>query len=404
MNGYDRVRRALGFLELYCRGPFLARFVNLAASAGLPLSDVRAARHGIVASIPAGALRRLRPLARATRTRVRVVRRGGVHFLWRRLRRRRLLIAGACVSLAAVYYLSSFVWFIEVRGTEMLPVDAVVEHLAEAGLYPGVPKARLDIPAVRRALLVSDCGLAWAAIDIRGTRAIVQVVEEPSDAAGRVLSEPGDIVASRDGQLTQVLVLAGTPAVRAGATVRRGETLIAGRPGPPGGVGVRARGVCRARVWYECYREAPLSLERVSFTGRAMTQVVIRFNGHEIILNGWKKIPFAAYRIREQARHLALWRNIRVPVEVITREFAECVESWEVRTPARAADEARLAAREWLRGAIPRLARVISESEQVVAAAPGVVGVRVLVETREDIGRFLPYGPSSAEEGPATRG
>jgi len=407
MNGHDRVRRALGYLEIECRGPFLARFVNLCVSADVPLSDVRPAGDALLVCIPVGAFRRLRPMARATHTRVHIARRGGLLFLWRRLRRRRLLIACAFLSLAVIYHLSGFVWFVDVSGTEMLPVEAVESRLEQAGLYPGAAKSRLDVNAIRSALLLSDLKLAWAAIDISGTRARVRVVEEPSNAARQYLAAPGDIVAGRDGQLVQVLVLAGTPVARVGDVVRRGEPLIAGRPGPPAGGGVRARGVCGARVWYECYREAALRVPRVTYTGRSFTQILISFNGRDIILSGWQKAPFAAYRTSETARHLALWRNIRVPVEVITRRFDECTESWVTRPAAEATAEARAAARQWLGRMIPRDAQVVNESERTITVTPGVVGVRLLVETREDIGRFLPFDPGSrpsAAQGATVRG
>ena len=84
-----------------------------------------------------------------------------------------------------------------------------------------------------------------------------------------------DLVAAKDGLITSLIVVEGTPLVEEGATVSRGELLIRGEKtlwyldGSSETKKIKAEGRVLARVWYEQEIEEPLvHYEPVSAPGQ----------------------------------------------------------------------------------------------------------------------------------------
>jgi len=402
----ERLRRFLsGYVQLRIDGRLPERFINLASSRGVELWDVR--RQGASTLVKARwrGPRLLKHLAQASRCRVRVSSRAGVPFLARRLWRRKSVPFAVLAFFGLLYALSSLVWVVDVRGLETVDEAALLELLEEAGLRRGAPVWSIDAPALERRIVLSDRRIFWADVRFQGTRAVVEIVERvvppPPETAFRV----GDLVARRDGLVEEVLVLAGRPVVSKGDAVSAGDLLIEGVAAPelgaraqegvesPDGAGehrIRARGIVRARVWYEAYAEIPLVETKRIRTGREYRRTKVNAGGVEVILTGRAPVPFEQSEVDATARRYELWRNSPLAVEFIT----EC--HYEVREIERELDEepARARALARARGSlarrIPLDARVQSERVIEDDPRPGAVGVRLIVETREDVAKFRP--------------
>ncbi|MCL6450354.1 MAG: sporulation protein YqfD [Acetobacteraceae bacterium] len=396
----SRIWRYLtGYLEVSFRGPLVERLVNLAVGRGAHLWALERSGDRLRARMTVSSFRKLRPLARATRSRVRLERKVGLPFRLRRLRRRTAFWAGLLLFLAGLYYFTSCVWVIEIQGLKRIPLEEMQALLARAGVRPGVRRDSVRPDEVRRWLIASEPAIAWVGVSLRGVRCLVQVAEDEPGQVQRWLNLPGDLVAARDGVLVKLVVLAGQAEVREGETVKRGQVLIRGA-GYAGGrlQPVRARGVCLARTWYEAYREAETGAPRTR-TGRRYTRVLIRLNHREIIVWGWRPVPFTEYEVSEASGRPGLWRNIRLPVEILTRDYWETAASGEPVPPAAAQADALERAEAEVAFQLGRGAQVVSRRVEVFSPRRDVVGVRLVVEAREDIGRFLPYQPAAETAG-----
>ena len=93
-----------------------------------------------------------------------------------------------------ILYLSSFVWFIEVIGSEDIPADHILDVAVTNGLYSGLPKTAVNTAALEAALLSNFPDLAWANVRVEGTCAIIEVVERQKDEYDP--SVIGDIIAA----------------------------------------------------------------------------------------------------------------------------------------------------------------------------------------------------------------
>jgi len=395
---------AAGYVRVRVTGPAKERFVNLAAARGHRIWRARRTSRGLEINTTVGSFRRLRPIARRTRSRVRLLERHGLPFRVGRLRQRPLLVAGAVVSLMTMYLLSSMVWFVRIEGTEQLDADLLREVLGNLGLASGTLKWTLDCRALERNLLLAVNGVSWAAVEVRGVVAVVKVVEKTPLERPEVLAPPADVVAGKGGVITAIIVLAGRAVVKEGDTVRQGDVLILGRqplsgyeppprkpgdppPPPPPETEVVARGIVRARVWYEAYAEARLHSLSHQPTGRVWRQVSVHLRGlGEFPLLGWWDAPEGLYE-RHEKRYTFPFDLSGASVEITATTYVEVSDLRRDFSPAEAERVAFEAAAASLARQVPQDAAAGFYHYEVLRKDDIFVGVLATAETIEDIAR-----------------
>ncbi|MFZ5633564.1 MAG: sporulation protein YqfD [Bacillota bacterium] len=398
-----------GYVSMLVKGENLEKFLNMAASRGIYLWDIKKmGENEILVKTRLSAVRPLRHIGRNTKSRFSFKGREGLPFIISRIRKRKSLIIGAVFFLSGLYVLSSFVWFIDIKGNQQLPADRILKTAAEAGLKVGSCKFRVDQEQVESLIRERIPEVSYVGVNISGTRATIEIAEKI--IIQRPQLQPAHIVAKKAGLVKEVLVLVGNPAVKEGDTVVPGQVLISGvipppeeqnpglagnvpgdrvKPDPPAPPAyVHARGVVRARVWYEGYGEAPLVEEGTRETGNSFSRVCIKIAGKEIILSGTQKIPFNTYKIEREVKKLPSWRNLSIPVEHISEKYFEVENYRESRSRAVALELARRKALASARAGITGEVHVIEEktSEVSLKNPENLVRVRAYIEALEDIG------------------
>lgn len=400
-----------GYLDVAITGPRPERLVNLAVAAGMDLWDLRRQADRVTGRLLLADFRAIRPLAREARCRVRIRRRRGLPFLARRLLARRALVAGGLLSAAALLWFTSHIWVVEVRGAELVDARAIRAGAARLGLRPGVLRWEVDPQRVAQRLpqLVPDLG--WVAVRTRGTRAVIEVVErhviQAPPPAGRV-----DIVAAKNCIIDNVVAFWGLARVKPGEVVEPGQTLIEGVfarhsqppmrtpwtdmanwPPPPDLIVSegRARGVAWGRCFYQHYEEVPLYTEERVPTGRKATRIVLRLGEKEILLKGERTPPFPLYDVQRRTARMPGWRNWVPPVEISTETLTEVTLRRAPRAPEAASREALDRFLERIQWHLtPGTDQVTARQVSELVRTPEYLGLHLLVETREEIGRPRP--------------
>jgi len=379
-----------GYLDISIKGAMVEKFINLATQQGIFPWDLRRINGAVKAKINVEDFRLLRPLARKTQCRVKIVGRHGLPFVVLRLRQRKGLVVGAVLFCLALYFLSSFIWFVEITGTDKLEPGLLREAAASLGVRPGVLRFSIDIPAVKQELLIEYDEIAWVGINIRGTKATIEIIEKklppPQDSeTGR----PCDIVAGQDAVITRIAVLEGMAVVQEGETVQRGQVLISGQAsdGITGVQLVRANGIVEGRVWREATGEAYLVRKYAQRTGRSAAQVVVKYGKDVAVTLGRRSIPFATFESEQTSKKLSVWRNSAASVEIIYIRYFETKIVEETVSPEKAVDLARQKATTLLQDQLSADATVIDRRYEVLASDdPGRIRVRAVIETQESIG------------------
>ena len=187
------------------------------------------------------------------------------------LARRPGVPVGAALALALMIILSQFVWQVEIHQAGPYRAD-MAAYLQENGYRPGLLRKRVDASALERALTERYPQIAWFHVYVHGATLVVDVSQGVPMPEGPN-TQPGDVVARRDGVVEMVNVYAGTAVVKPGDAVRQGQVLIRGAEKDRDGaeMPVAARGVVRARCWQSHRVAMPLYETLSGETGRETT-------------------------------------------------------------------------------------------------------------------------------------
>lgn len=384
-----------GYVTLVVEGKKLERFINMAVSRGVRLWDITyLGNDRMLVRVRVYAVGALRHIAKRTASRFRIKKKSGLPFWLWRVRRRKAFYGGALFFAAALYFFFSFVWVVEVEGTKKIKPVAIRHAVAEIGLRPGVPHWLVDGKEVERHLKERFPGIAWVGVELAGGRARIKITEKKLPL--QTPSGPAHIVARKAGLIKELLVLEGQPLVKEGDTVLPGQVLISGEvvPGAEGETGivpglpryVRAKGIVKARVWYEAYGEAPL-VERGERMGRKVRITTLRVGGREFRIRGPKGTPYARYKVKVTVKRPFKGRTFGAPVELITREITEVVPYVKKRTREEARQLAAERARQKVRAEVEAGASILNQKmEEASPLRQDAVRVRLRVEVLEDIG------------------
>ncbi|MBO8136714.1 MAG: sporulation protein YqfD [Desulfotomaculum sp.] len=403
-----------GHVSLIVQGKTLEKFINMASSRGIYLWDItKVGKDKMLVRVRISGIKPLRHIARSTGSRFKINSREGMPFLIERMKKRKVMVVGAVVFLAVLYMLSSFIWFIDISGNNKLTREEVLRAARQAGLAPGVLKWNVNKTAVEQNIKDKLPIVSWAGVYIKGTKARIEIVEKKMPEKKAAENQPAHIVAKKAGLIKDVLVLSGQAAVKEGDTVSAGQVLISGEiiPGEkpeselqtgeeaPSPITmpryVHAKGIVRARVWYEGYGEARLVEEGKRLSGRQVERVCMKIAGKEIILKGPKEVPFKEYERREKVKTLPVWRNIKVPVELYNVQFLELEDYREERSLKEARKQAEKKAVSAIKEKMPADAKIMEQRVERINTGQdeNLVRVKVFIESLENIGEEKTFTP-----------
>ena len=347
MNPYLWLDGLTGTAECALRGAESAAFLNRCAEAGVAV--YAAAPDGdaeVRLTVPLRALERAEAIAKRSQCELDVLYRRGGAALGRRLLRRcvpALLLTALFLLLA---WSRLYIWEIEVQGKERVPTGRIRSALSDCGVDLGSFWPGFTSDNLRSELLTRVPELAWATVNIYGSRAEVIVRERIPRPELIDADEPVDLVAERLGFVTKVEALSGAAAVRPGSAVAPGEVLIEGVSDSAfsGRRTLHALGKVIAETYYELSAAAPAT-ERVR-TGEGAHR------SRWALLIGKKRVNFyrnASFCPPDCDKINTIWKCeikglFALPVALLRERVVECVcseQSRDART-ARRALEAQL--------------------------------------------------------------
>lgn len=393
-----------GFVIITISGQGIERFLNLAIQRNITIWDVQwIDQHTVRAKVQLWGVRGLRHVARLSRCRFRIKSRHGVPFILIWTTKRKMLVAGGIFFATSLYVLSSFIFFIDVTSPEPFKVvnpDMIKRLAKEQGIRTGRPKWLMNFEKTEKYILKTVPHLTWVDITTKGTKLEINVVEKVLPDPGDKSTLAGHVVALKDGVITEILVMKGYPRVRPGNTVAKGQILISGIPEVlidentdvnqiP--LPVKADGIVRARVWYQGYGECPVLEKGFKNTGKVAQTIKVKWKGGEVVVWGAKKSPFAYNISDNKTRPLILWRNINLPVEIITTRYREQIPYEKEWGEEGAWTEAVELALKAIKRQLSVDAKIINQEILKVAEnVPGLMRVSVRVEVEENIGKCIP--------------
>ena len=340
--------RGIVRVEVECKYP--ERFINLCAANGLEFWGVSVDENGTVGLfLRERGYKRLAELSSKHGFTVRHVSKTGAPSMWRRVRKRYILIAGVILALILTRMLSLFVWDISVYGNESVPVAEILRTLNRHGFKYGTftPSVRSEELADKMLLDIPE--LSWFAVNLSGSRAEVMVRERIPTPKIINVKTPAVVIAAKSGVITKIIVLEGTPLVKVGDTVEKGARLISGiLDSRSNGVrAVHALAEIEARTWYDFSAQMPLETIVKDYTGEEKQKhsLIVLQNRINFALNSG--ISWANYDKITSEKPLTLPGGIILPIKLVTETYTQYtpIVSARQRTDAELVLKASLEAR-----------------------------------------------------------
>lgn len=145
--------------------------------------------------------------ARGCQCQARCLARHGFAHRYGGLVRRPMLLVSLALLLVGILVLPNFIWTLEVQGNVTVPTAQILQELDNIGVRFGTWGPGLSNREIKNKMLLRIPALQWLAVNCSGGRATVLVSERTE--ADRVTSkrEVTNLVAARDGVISQVQVL-----------------------------------------------------------------------------------------------------------------------------------------------------------------------------------------------------
>lgn len=231
-----------GYLRIRIAGYSTERFLNACRHRGIYLWGLQAVSGAYEMNISISGFRKLKPIIRKTKTKVTIIKRAGLPFYLFRYRKRKLFFAGAFCFVFLLFWMSHYIWNIDITGNSTRTDETLLEFLKAKSVQNGMAKSDVDCQRIVKDIRKEYDDIIWASASIRGTRLIIRVKENedsPSVSAkgnakqngeqGENVSQPVDIVADKSCIIESAIVRNGLIQTEIGAKVKKGDVLVSGQ-------------------------------------------------------------------------------------------------------------------------------------------------------------------------------
>lgn len=319
----------LGYVNILVEGFFTERFINTCINKNIFLFNIKRDKSTIIyANVGIFDFKNVVKIAKQSKCRVKIQRKSGLPFLFNRYKKRKIFAIALVSIICVIIYLSNFIWNIEIVGTDKINQDELIKTINSEGLTIGKLKRKVDLKSIINKIRLDRKDIAWIGIDLKGTNAIVKVVE--ADAKPEIIKEDEycNIVSDKEASIIKVNAQNGTVLVKEGDVVKKGTPLIAGwMEGKYTGTRyVHAEGSVEAKVWYSHKERIYYKQEEKLRTGNEEKKYTLNINNFEI--NLYKKLSnFENYDTIKEQKKLKLFSNLYLPAGLIISNNYEVVNN-----------------------------------------------------------------------------
>jgi similar to stage IV sporulation protein len=217
-----------GYVTIEVSGFSVERFMNLASHKGIYLWDIKKYKSKIQMKVSIKGFKLLKNCASKTKCKIKIVEKRGCPFFIHKYRKRKVMASGVLIFFGLLYFLSSFIWLIEVKGNERIDSQDLMKALNDYGLKIGILKMKVDIDEVEGFLRDSFPDIAWTAVEIKGTKLTIELTETVEKPLIVDRSTPCNLIAQKTGLIVSITTRSGTPKVKANDVVKKGDLLVSG--------------------------------------------------------------------------------------------------------------------------------------------------------------------------------
>lgn len=386
MNANKLLQYVSGYVNIKIEGYYIERFINICTTKQILLWNLKHEDSiTLHASVEVKSFKELRQICKKTKCKMKIEGKKGLPFTIKKYKKRKVFILFLILIIVGIITLSRFIWNIEVTGNETINTEEILALVDQEGLSIGKLKGSIDTKEIINKIRLERDDVAWVGIIIKGTNAVIEIVE--ADKKPDIVDEEEycNIVSDKDAIITKVSAQNGTPLVKEGDVVTKGDVLIEGKmegkyTDPQY---VHAQGEIQAKVWYTSTQKVDLKEVQKQETGNQETKYSVKINNFQINLQ--KSVPkFEKYDTIETYKKLKLFSDFYLPIEIVENTYKEYEEVVVIHSVEEAKQIGIDRAAEELKEQIDGK-KIVNKQVNVKAEADSLE-VEVIYEVEESIG------------------
>lgn len=275
-----------GIITIQIQSLIPEKFVNLMWKNGVHIKNLR--KENITTMIMEVNLRdydKIEEIAKKTKTKIKIIKRRGFAFFLIKIKRRIALVLGIILFMGMLYYLSTFIWNIDISVDHNLSPYEIRQQLSSFGIKPGINKRNINVYDIEEKLIKNNENIMWVRARVEGAKLKISATERQSPPNIIAEGSPCNLVARKDGEVVRVYTKAGTPVVKKGDMIRKGQVLVKGEQGKEGATyQVHAIGDVICRTFYEEIKQAKIDTVKRERTGNKIENIYLNIKGKNIYL------------------------------------------------------------------------------------------------------------------------
>lgn len=270
----------------------IERFINILWNNDILLKNIKRKNvNSAEAEINLKDYQKFYQLSKQYGIRIKIKKRRGRSFVLFRWRKRWGLILGSILFFTTLYYLSTFIWSINITSGKYITPFEIRRDLKRLNIKEGMSAASINVYELERKMMERNSNISWIKIRKEAGALVVVVQERQEPPEIKNDNSPCILVASADAEILRVYTTSGTALVKKGDIVKKGQTLVLNKQGKEGEeYEIRAEGKVYGKTFYEKSKSVSLIEFRSERTGKKIEKFYIDLFGKRIYLKNNEKI------------------------------------------------------------------------------------------------------------------
>ncbi len=314
-----------GYVNIVVEGFFIERFINTCISKQILFWNTKRPKSTVLsANIGVSNFKNVVKIAKKCNCKIKINNKNGLPFLLNKYRKRKVFAGTLIFIILVIIAVSNFIWNIQISGVDEVKQKEILEFIQNEGVQIGKYKNKIDLQYLINKIRIEREDIAWIGMEIKGTNLIIEVVE--ADKKPEIIDENEycNIVATKDGIVSKVKAQNGTPLVKEGDTVKKGDILIQGliEGKYTENRYVHSEGEVIAKVWYSEKEKIYYNQNYENQTGNKEKKYSLNINNFKI--NFFKTLSnFENYDTIRTVKKLKITSNFYLPIEIEVNENFE---------------------------------------------------------------------------------
>lgn len=280
----ERIKKSTLIIEVQTLSP--EKFINTLWNRGVEVNNIlRVNLTTFSMEIRLKDYKKVEEVCKRVGGRINIYGRKGIAFFLMKFKRKTILGGGILIFLCLIYYLSTYIWAIEIESEKYISPFEIRQAIYSLGIKPGLSKRSIDTGVLEEKIQNVNSNITWVRARIEGSRLRIKVAEKTPPP--KIITKEGvnDIVAKYDAEIIRIYSVNGTPLVKAGDLVKKGQILIKGLEGKEGQeYPVAAEGDVFAKTFQEEIKEIKTKGIEKIYTGEKDSSIFINIAGVKIYI------------------------------------------------------------------------------------------------------------------------